>query len=361
MSMVEINRKQTTTNEQRDKEETRTLGLPGLPFRSADREERLAGFQTKNITMSDELLTRENKFYELNGELERKTRELMREVNSVVSTTRLFDGEAAYERLVNNSKSKNGERDKSLKQVVDSVSRDSESDAGLPRFLSRSKKIKDTPDNGSYEESFEKRNDAVVRFFKSKAKILESELEAIKLEYKKKCDYSSELQAENKKLDEERVKFCGQVTSLRENLGKIEATNSTQLANLQKSENENVSLKKELDALKKELKATSQSLSSYTIRLNRSTEENERLSKALKSSRLKEKELREDNRKLEEEKKAAIVNLEKQRSELLHAFKKQMLLVDNLKKQKAHLEANILIKYTEEELLKLLDWKLDDV
>lgn len=95
-----------------------------------------------------------------------------------------------------------------------------------------------------------------------------------------------------------------------------------------------------------------------------------------------------------EDKRLVITNLEKQRTELLHAFKKQMLLVDNLKKQKvrqfyllflslcfffyfvnavskisnllifsmylkAHLEANMLINYTEEELLKLLDWKLD--
>lgn len=330
--------------------------------------------------MSDELLTKENKFYELNGELERKAKELTSVVNSVVNTKLRFDSNetllASDTRLsrLTNHESIIKNRDESSKYttskyVPDSAIRDFQSHVNLPRYLNRSKqsfKEETSKVDGNYEGDFEQpvnnsRNDAVVRFFKSKAKMLETELEAMKVEYKKKCDYSIELQSENKKIDEERVRYHGQLTALKETLNKVEANNNAQITSLQRTEMENISLKKELDALKKELKAANQNTSSYNIRLNRSLEENERLRKSLKCSQLDGKELRDENRKLEEGKKAIITNLEKQRTELLHAFKKQILLVDNLKKQKAYLEANMLIKYTEEELLKLLDWKSENV
>lgn len=59
-----------------------------------------------------------------------------------------------------------------------------------------------------------------------------------------KHDYSLDLQAENKKIDEERAKLYGQVTAVKETLAKIEAVNKNQLNSLQRSEEENNALRK---------------------------------------------------------------------------------------------------------------------
>ncbi|XP_012255460.2 testis-expressed protein 9 isoform X1 [Athalia rosae] len=337
-------------------------------------------------TMSDELLSTENKFYVINGELERKSKALMKHVDSFVNNrlfhnkldSGIYPSDGLTSRGVNSQKCKScdheNDTEKTLKfnKIQNApvlVIKDFQTDSNTSRFLTKTKQSMDKrvlKGDESVEETFGKQansacNDAVVRFFKSKAKILETELGAMKLEYKKKCDYSNELQVENKKIDEERVKLYGELSILKDTLLKIEAINTTQLTSLRKSESEIIALKKEIDSLKKEMKVINQNSTNLGVRLNRASEDNERLRKALKCSRLDEKELRDENRRLVEIKKSAIINLEKQRIELLQAFKKQILLIDNLKKQRAHLEADMLVTYSEEELSNLLNWKVDDL
>lgn len=92
--------------------------------------------------MSDELLTKENKFYELNGELERKTKELMKEVNTVVSTTGLFDSKAYVPKLGNGERDKTGKFNTS-KYMPENVIREFHPNEKSSRFVNRSKKIVD--------------------------------------------------------------------------------------------------------------------------------------------------------------------------------------------------------------------------
>ena len=49
--------------------------------------------------------------------------------------------------------------------------------------------------------------------------------------------------------------------------------------------------------------------------------------------------------------------LQKQKTELINAYKKQMKLIDVLRKQKLHLEASRMLNFTQEEFMKVLDWK----
>lgn len=138
---------------------------------------------------------------------------------------------------------------------------------------------------------------------------------------------------EKKKLDDGQIKLRNQIEMLNDTITKLDRVNSDTLSDYQALSNENTTLKKDINSLRKEIQTLNQQSTNLDVRLNRSLESNEKFRNALKCSQLEEKELRNQIRKLQEDKKLAIKHLEKQRLELVQAFKKQTLLVDNLKKQ----------------------------
>lgn len=104
--------------------------------------------------MSDELLTAENKFYELNVKLEKKTKQLMREVNSVVNAP-FIDSESFLSRKKTNDintennirKHNNLEKKDSgiiaSNYVSESTIRDFNSDADASKYQTKSKQSLD--------------------------------------------------------------------------------------------------------------------------------------------------------------------------------------------------------------------------
>lgn len=303
----------------------------------------------------DDLLTKEKEFYRLNQELQLKTRDVMKEVNSIlhasVSNNLINDTNQLYSSLTMKNARMTHQED-----IISKINKES-------RELS-SDKVSEIPlvkDISNIDISPKRDNclgnKAIVNLFKSKIDMLYKELRTMQLEYNKKCEYSKELEVENKKLDEIQVKLRNQIGSLNDTVTKLECTNSDALSRYQALNNENIALRKDLDSLKKEIKILSQQSTNYDVRLNRSLESNEKLRNALKCSEAEEKEMRNQIRKLQEDKRLTTKNLEKQRSELVQAFKKQMLLIDNLKRQNMLLMASGQIHLMEEDFAKLLEWK----
>lgn len=204
-------------------------------------------------------------------------------------------------------------------------------------------------------------NKAINNFLKAKIDILQNELDVIRTEYKKKTDYCTVIESENKSSEEHKHKLQNQVEALKETVVKLEKANSDLRMNSQTVATENSALRKDVDELKKQVRLLQQQLNNYDIRLNRSFEDNDKLRNTLKCLNIEEKELRSQIRKLDEEKRLAIKKLEKQKSEVIQAFKKQTLLVDNLKKQNACLAASGKIQFTEEDFSRLLDRKSERV
>lgn len=294
--------------------------------------------------MSDDLLAKEREFRRLNRELQQKTHDVIKEVDSVIHDS-LFNNQS-YLNFVRKYVKTTHSEDITLK--TDKQSRTLVGIVEIPSENVNEISVKKDNNVG---------NNAIVTLLKAKIDMLYKELRAMQLEYNKKCDYSKELEIKNKKLDDIQVKLHNQIGTLNDTITKLENTNSDAVSNCQALSNENVSLKKELEGLKKEINILSQQSNNYDVRLNRSLENNEKLKNALKCRQIEEKELRNSIRKLQEDKRIAIKSLEKQQTELVQAFKKQALLIDNLKKQNMYLMASGQIRLTEEDFTKLLEWK----
>ncbi|GAB1862395.1 Testis-expressed sequence 9 protein [Camponotus japonicus] len=300
--------------------------------------------------MSEDLLAKEKEFHRLNRELQQKTNNMIKEVDSVIhARDNLFsNANQSYLNFITKDVKTIHSEEKALK--TDKQSRTLDGIVEIP------------PKNGNNVEVSLKKdnnvgNNAIVTLLKGKIDMLYKELQTMQLEYNKKCDYCKELEVGNKKLDDIQIKLHNQIGTLNDTITKLENKNSDAISNCQALNSENTFLKKELEGLKKEINALNQQSTNYDVRLNRSLESNEKLRNALKCRQIEEKELRNSIRKLQEDKKIAMKSLEKQRNELVQAFKKQMLLIDNLKKQNMYLMSNGQIRLTEEDFTKLLEWK----
>ncbi|KAH0946079.1 hypothetical protein HN011_007026 [Eciton burchellii] len=301
--------------------------------------------------MSDDLLAKEKEFHRLNRELELKTRDVMREVDSIiysrVSSNTFSDVNRHSNLTMNDAKMIHAENTKLNGQSK--------------TLLIKNPDIPIMENTDNIEISLRKDNTlgtkAIINLLKGKIDMLHKELQATQLEFNRKRDYYTELEVENKKLDDAQVKSHNQIGTLNDTIIKLENTNSDMLTNYQIIKNENIALKKDLENLKKEVKVLNQQSNNYDIRLNRLLENNEKLKNTLKCNQIEEKELRNQIRKLQEDKRLSIKSLEKQRSELIQAFKKQLLLIDNLKKQNMYLMASEQIRFTEGDFIKLLEWK----
>jgi len=306
--------------------------------------------------MSDDLLAKEKEFHKLNQDLQLKTCNVIKEIDSIIHARAgdnlLSDANQSFSNLVT--------KDVKTIHLEDIPPKINEQ---LKMSLLKSSKI---PSVECINEISVKKDDnignkAIIILLKGKVDMLYKKLQAMQLEYNNKSDYCKELEVEKKKLDDIQVKLSNQIKMLNNTITKLESINSDTLSEYQALSNENIVLKKDLEKVKNEIKILSQQSTNFDVRLNRSLESNEKLRNVLKYSQIKEKELKNQIRKLQDDKKLAIKNLEKQRSELMQAFKKQTLLVDNLKKQNMHLMANGQICLTKEDFAKLLEWKPQNV
>ncbi|XP_043484542.1 CAP-Gly domain-containing linker protein 1 [Leptopilina heterotoma] len=320
--------------------------------------------------MSEDLLAKEKEFHKLNRELEEKTRELMKEVDTVMMESRKNNLSSSSSLTLSHQHYEFTSLDNISNKLLDAptlMERQSDSfyhKKNTPTtFLST--EVLQVQNRNAEMKNFNKpskcetisKNETVIELLKTKIKSQQTEIQTIQNEYKKKCNNYKELEIENKKQAEIKEKLQNQLSSLKESIVKNETINGNSQLKIHDQNNEISSLKKELEELRKEVKNLNQQSISNDVRLNRSLEENEKLRSALKFSKLDEKDLRDQIRKITEEKRQSIKNLEKQRSELCQAYKKQILLVDNLKKQKAFLEASRQIQITNDDFTKFLEWK----
>lgn len=319
--------------------------------------------------MSQDLLAKEKEFHKLNRELEEKTRELMREVDTVMMESRKNNTLSSSLALSNQNYEFTSLDNISNKLLDAPTLMERQSDGFYNKKSSPStflsSEVLQVQNRNAELENFNKpsksesisKSETVIQLLKTKIQSQQTEIQTIQNEYKKKCNNYKELEIENKKQTEIKEKLQNQLSSLKESIVKNETINGNSQLKIHDQNNEISSLKKELEELRKEVKNLNQQSISNDVRLNRSLEENEKLRSALKFSKLDEKDLREQVRKITEEKRQSVKNLEKQRSELCQAYKKQILLVDNLKKQKAFLEASRQIQITNDDFTKFLEWK----
>ncbi|CAK9796668.1 hypothetical protein ANTPLA_LOCUS921 [Anthophora plagiata] len=310
--------------------------------------------------MTEDLIIKEKGFRKLNKELEQKAHDLMKKIDGVINTYNNGCSMCNSKEYHANCIKKKAECSRSTKMHNENNSQISiKRNSSLPQVFNQTLKVESQKDDG--DEIFKQRNLAnktVVNLFKAKVDILQNELHAMQVEYKKKCDICKNLELETKRTE---TKLQAEIESLKDTITKLENSNKELECQAQALNTENSILKKDLDKLQKQIKVTNQQHSNCIMRLNRSLESNDKLKNVLKFSEIEEKELKAQIRKLQEDRRSTVTNLGKQITDLVQVFRKQTLIVDNLKKQNACLVAVGQLKLTKEDFSRLLDQKPENL
>lgn len=197
-------------------------------------------------------------------------------------------------------------------------------------------------------------------FYRAKIKSLKEENDQLHADIKIMNSDTKQLQKDLQQCTEDKDKWFLQYNLGKSQISKLEHQISQLNTKLQAKDAENIAMKKEIDALKRELKAATQCTNANDLKLNRALEENEKNKILLRKLKKEEKDLRETHKKKVQELTSLVQQIEKHKNELIHGFRKQLQLIDNLKKQKAHLETFNLAQIAEAEFMKILDWRSEN-
>ena len=310
--------------------------------------------------MTEDFLVKEKGFRQLNKQLEQKACDLVKKVEHIINTydngCSIRDSKTQYRNFINE---RSEFTENAITRKEDDLQVPIKRNASLPYIFNQdlSSKLRIEAQRNHEDEISLKGNLAnktIVNLLKAKIDVLQSELNKVHVEYKKKCNSYKDLESEHKRLE---VKSQNEIESLKDTIKKLENSNKELQCQYQTQNTENSIITKDLDKLQKQVKSLTQQSSNYSTRLNRSLESNDKLKNALKCSQMEEKELRNQIRKLQEGERFTVNNLGKQLSELIQVFKKQMLFIDSLKKQNACLMVIKQLNFTKEDFSRLLEPK----
>ena len=298
--------------------------------------------------VSEDLVAREEEYLRINAEIEQKTRMLVEEVSNLSM-------EQESSSLVDHSP-------RPISRDTSIVSNQSLQSPKIKSSLFETEVPSEpqnavTPPEVLPAEARELGSEATLRLLKAKVRVLEEEVERLTVENNKQ----KQTLVKNKQLlsteKEEKNKMQKTIHTLQSQLEKC-----SKLADEKKNQNkvlemDLVKLRKDIEAMERSEKKSGQSQKSVEVRLDRALEEVEKYKGLLSAERAKSAEFsnvdKETFNNLSNENKI----LQKQKTELINAYKKQMKLIDVLRKQKLHLEASRMLNFTQEEFMKVLDWK----
>jgi len=296
--------------------------------------------------VSEDLVAREEEYLRINAEIEQKTRMLEEEVENLS----LEQEPSSYSPplALGDTSSVSNQSPQPLK--VKSSIFETEIPPQEPQNTS-------TPPEVLPVEAKNLGSEATLRLLKAKVRVLEEEVERLTVEN----NQQKQTLVKNKQLlsteKEEKNRMQKTIQTLQGQLEKY-----SKLADEKKNQNkvlemDLVKLRKDIEAMERSEKKIGQSQKSVEVRLDRALEEVEKYKGLLSAERAKSTEFsnidKETFNNLSNENKI----LQKQKTELINAYKKQMKLIDVLRKQKLHLEASRMLNFTQEEFMKVLDWK----
>ncbi|KYO21249.1 testis-expressed sequence 9 protein [Alligator mississippiensis] len=198
--------------------------------------------------------------------------------------------------------------------------------------------------------------EAQIRFLKAKLRVMQEELDNVVCECSKKDDENQNLNSQLKDTEEERSRLQRTVGVHQSQIEKYKILSEEANRKSEGLQQQLTAVEKELENLKRAQKQASTSQSATEVRLNRALEEAERYRMELNKLKQNNKDIANQELKKFEELKIQNKRLEKQKGELMAGFKKQLKLIDILKRQKMHIEAAKMLSFTEEEFMKALEW-----
>ncbi|ELU01789.1 hypothetical protein CAPTEDRAFT_132924, partial [Capitella teleta] len=198
--------------------------------------------------------------------------------------------------------------------------------------------------------------EAQIRFLKAKLRVMQEELDRLSQELNSKDEMVSASQSKMKEMDEERNRLQRTNVSQQTQMQKYKRSADEAKGKADSLDVQLSAARKELEGVRRIQKQQANTHSATEVRLNRATEEVEKLKSQLNKAKLQSKESAEGDKRQMEQLLAENKMLQKQKNELITGFKKQLKLIDILKKQKIHMEAAKMLAFTEEEFVKALEW-----
>ncbi|XP_014275731.1 testis-expressed protein 9 isoform X2 [Halyomorpha halys] len=269
---------------------------------------------------SNELLEQEEAFHKLNAEIELRTRQLMKNVEAVISkqSPRHWVPDPGENYNLNNRNQKrnglspdfnNGNfkylSEESFNDVFDQgvhkVARQCQLRGSRKSVYNQGKEQnkKDLLEHGLIPNSAKGMSaESLTRLLKAKGKLLLEELEQVKRELQNKNDELKKIHIEIKNLEDEKQRFLADSTTLREKVKKLEVNLASQNEKLQMRDSENTILKKEIEILKHDIKRLNLCIAGNEAKFNKSREETEKLRLLLKQSESNEKDIAETEKGL---------------------------------------------------------------
>ena len=291
--------------------------------------------------VSDDLVAREEEYIRINAEIEQKTRMLVEEVANLSTEQEPFV--EIHEKISDFIPNEGQSPDKS-EHVLKS-----------PNFPKEYSNI--TSHDVLPIEAKDLGTEATLRLLKAKVRVLEEEVEGLTLDNNKQKQMLHKTKQTLTSEKEEKLKLQKTVQNLQNQVEKFLSLADDKKAQNKILETDLVNLRKDYESIERMEKKSGQTQNTLELRLDRAVEEIEKYKNLLSVERAKTSE----NSGTDKESFNNITNenkvLQKQKSELINAYKKQMKLIDVLRKQKLHLEASRMLNFTQEEFMKVLDWK----
>ena len=225
-----------------------------------------------------------------------------------------------------------------------------EADAVQPRALQEDK------DSAVLNAAEEMGSEAQIRFLKAKLRVLQEELQDETEKNLSAGEECRKFKEELKEAKEELEKMKKSYNVQQNNIKKIKSGFEEEKKKSEAKTAQLQNLKKELDLIKREQKQANVSHSATEVRLNRATEELDKVKAQLQKYKASDKESSSHEQKKFEQLNIENKRLERLRNDSLTVIKKQQKLIGILKRQILHIEAAKLLSFTEGEFVKALDW-----
>jgi chromosome segregation ATPase len=201
--------------------------------------------------------------------------------------------------------------------------------------------------------------EATVRFLRAKLNVSLDRITELNQQVKENEVRLNAYDQHVQSLQDENSKLLKYQATLQAQLEKQKRSTDEERCRVETLESEVQSLRKELESMHRQKKQQDHENASREIRLNRALEELQKTKQQQALAQNKKDEVLNQSHQENTSLRTEVKRLEKQKQEMVVAFKKQMQLIDVLKRQKMHLEAVHLLRFTEEEFMKCLDWKAE--
>mmetsp|Transcript_11204 Transcript_11204/g.16545 ORF Transcript_11204/g.16545 Transcript_11204/m.16545 type:complete len:400 (-) Transcript_11204:1-1200(-) len=194
-------------------------------------------------------------------------------------------------------------------------------------------------------------------FYKSRAKTLEADLKEVTKKWSDTKNKSKSLQTKVQSTEAERSRLQSKVNVLEKAVTRHKSASKDAQHKVDNLTRELASMRKELvDVRKKQQHTTNAPSNTDRERLTRLNKDNSALKDEIRMLKKLNQEQTEFERRAADKAKDELAMVQRQKADLIAAFKKQMKLIDVLKRQQVHLEAAQLLKFSEKEFSKALDF-----